>query len=117
MVKFSFGDTHTDTQTHRHTDTHTHLNICPSRAASSQLKSKAEPELEAVLLITHLAHEVGQLVHGVGETLGLPLDCCIAAPLVTSEPERRENRSHLLSLSSSPPRSEVKLEQWITNRS
>ena len=29
-MKFSFGDTHTDTQTH--------LNICPSRAASSQLK-------------------------------------------------------------------------------
>ena len=69
---------------------------------------KVELETVFALQIPHLAHEVGQLVHGVGETLGLSLDGCIASPLVTPEPERRKNSSHILS---SSLRSELKVEK------
>ena len=57
---------------------------------------KVELETMSALQIPHLAHEVGQLVHGVGKTLGLSLDGRIASPLVTPEPERRENCPHIL---------------------
>ena len=42
----------------------------------------------------HLAHEVGQLVHGVGETLGLPLHGGVSPSLVTPEPESSEDCAH-----------------------
>lgn len=77
---------------------------------------KVELETVSALQIPHLAHEVGQLVHGVGETLGLSLDGCIASPLVTPEPERRENCSHLLAPQLISLRLELKAEKWITNR-
>ena len=45
-------------------------------------------------VMTDLAHEVGQLVHGVGETLGLPLDRGVPTSLVTPEPESSEDCAH-----------------------
>ena len=61
-------------------------------------------------VMTDLAHEVGQLVHGIGETLGLSLDRGIAPALVSPEPERRENCSHRSSSARPAPCSKVKVD-------
>ena len=46
------------------------------------------------ILMTDLSHKVGQLVHGVGQTLRLSLDSSVSAALVTSEPELLQDGPH-----------------------
>ena len=45
-----------------------------------------------------LAHEVCQLVHGVGESLRLPLHGRVSAPLVSPEAELLQDCTHLLTV-------------------
>ena len=51
-------------------------------------------KLMRTILMTDLSHKVGQLVHGVGETLGLPLHRSVPPSLVTTEPESGEDCAH-----------------------